>query len=200
MYSNDILSRFVKQDSCVLAISHEHAERTDIMVAHGVFLHLIKQQRGVVIAITTFLLRLTAIDHNKCAIVVRSKKARYITNVIAVEGTAHARHRHCNNAVTNIRQIQINILVLVGETAPSSTHGGLQFAPKLFFETHDECTVGKRKADHMQRKCTLVKCVAIAEGRITVFGAVAEERFGKQTAYASKNHQDKPQQIKRVGP
>jgi len=27
--------------------------------------------------------------------------------------TAHARHRHCNNAVTNIRQIQINILVLV---------------------------------------------------------------------------------------
>jgi len=123
--------------------------------------------------------------------------------------TAHARHRHCNNAVTNIRQIQINILVLVSilksalqsccivgsrasglrrmfklvgeavlrythssnfwivctllnlprkmniqltlnlpskmniqlileifwylvrETAPSSTHGGLQFAPKL---------------------------------------------------------------------
>ena len=53
MYSYDILSRFVKQDSCVLAISHEHAERTDIMVAHGVFLHLIKQQRGVVIAVTT---------------------------------------------------------------------------------------------------------------------------------------------------
>jgi len=50
---NDILSRFVQQDSRVLAVSHEHAERTDIVVAHRVFLHLIKQKRGVVIAIAT---------------------------------------------------------------------------------------------------------------------------------------------------
>ena len=88
---------------------------------------------------------------------------------VRVRVRKHVRVRDCVCVRVRVRvHVRMRALVSVRVRACVCAH--------LFFETHDECTVGKRKADHMQRKCTLVKCVAIAEGRITVFGAGAHSQ------------------------
>lgn len=90
MHRDNIFFAFVEELGSVLTVEHKCTQRTNVVVAHRVLLHLRVQSSRVIISVTTLLLRLATIDHAKGAIVVICKKLGHVADIIAIENSCRS--------------------------------------------------------------------------------------------------------------
>ena len=81
------------------------------MIPHRKLLDLHVEEQRVIIAVATFLLRLTAVDNCEGAVVKVCKKPRNIAHVISIEGPSHTRQGHGYETVAYVSEIKVEITI-----------------------------------------------------------------------------------------
>ena len=122
---------------------------------HWKLFYLHVEEQRVIIAVATFLLRLTAVDNCEGAVVKVCKKPRDIAHVISIEGAPHTRERHGYETVAYVSEIKVEITIWasscvsictfvlvkqvklstwVPKTSSILTNRSLQFTSKCFLQ------------------------------------------------------------------